>query len=500
MTSARSSRAVLLCAVAALVTAAPASAQTEPTTAFAADASQTGVISLLFWGAEGASVQYFERIGDRLRSLGKARAAAGAITTLKDATAWSCDRLERRFEARAALPNGTPVSGSYGVRTASCAQRFELAAPRRVEPGAKARIRVVDRWNIGGIRARLCITPPQAKPACRILEFQRAVAVATRRFRATTRGRWRVELRVRRHRVRTFVAVGGGTSVREIAPPTVLATGDSTMQGIDSFLSDELGDAATLRSDVRIGSAISRRSFWTDHATSQTKRLRQRVTVISVGSAFDAFPLPTPSGAKVDCCEEEWVLAYSQRVRTIMRTYLRGGRGRVFWLTPPLPRNPVRAKITTAINAAVLRAAEGLDGVTVTRVDLLFSPDGYREVVRYRGRDVRVRDSDGVHLTISGTAIMAQLLAPAIREALAMRFTTNSKLDRSTPNRPPRRLCYPGGDTSTRNRLLSHIVRQPASSAQRCSLVCRCEAMPRPTISRSYRPRRSAAWNRASSG
>jgi lysophospholipase L1-like esterase len=30
-----------------------------------------------------------------------------------------------------------------------------------------------------------------------------------------------------------------------------------------------------------------------------------------------------------------------------------------------------------------------------------------------------VRDSDGVHLNISGTAIMAQLLAPAIQEALA---------------------------------------------------------------------------------
>ena len=65
--------------------------------------------------------------------------------------------------------------------------------------------------------------------------------------------------------------------------------------------------------------------------------------------------------------------------------------------------------------------------MTVTRVDQLFSPDGtYADVIRYRGRDVRVRDSDGVHLNISGTAIMAQLLAHAIQEALAQTDPTVS--------------------------------------------------------------------------
>ncbi len=103
-----------------------------------------------------------------------------------------------------------------------------------------------------------------------------------------------------------------------------------------------------------------------------------------------------------------------------MQTYLRRGRGRVFWLTPPLPRDPVRLQITIPITLAIERAATGLAGVKVVRVDQLFAPDGvYTEVIRHRGRDVRVRDADGVHLNISGTAIMAQLLAPEIRRALA---------------------------------------------------------------------------------
>lgn len=406
------------CAAAAALLAAPAAAQ-EPATAFAADASRIGVISLLFWGAQGGEVEFFERVGDRRRRLGAARAAPGAVTRLADATPWSCVRLRRRFEARVRLPGGSTATGAYGVHTVSCAQRFRLEAPRRVAPGGLARIRIVDRWRIGGIRPKLCVTPPGGRRACRTVAFARAVAVATRRFRATRHGRWRVELRVRDHRVRRLVAVGDAANVRRVTPPTVLATGDSTMQGVDSHLSDELVGRATVRSDVRLGSAISRTSLWTRLAAAQTRRLRQRVSVISVGAAFDGFPLPSPAGAKVECCGAPWALLYAERVRKIMRTYVRRGRARVFWLTPPLPRDPVRLEITNAITAAIEHAATGLDAVRVVRVDRLFSPAGtYTEFIRHRGRDVRVRDADGVHLNISGTAILAQLLAPEIRRAI----------------------------------------------------------------------------------
>ncbi len=416
------SRALVCCAIAALTVAAAsasASAQ-EPATAFAADATQPGVISLLFFGARGGEVRYFERIGDERKALGRARAQAGAVTTLKDATTWSCSRLERRFEARAALPDGTTATGEYGVRTPSCAQRFRVEAPTRIAPGRLARVRVLDRWNIGGIRPRLCITAPGGERTCRTVAFARAVAVATRRFRARTRGRWRVELRVRDHRLRRYVAVGGATKARTVSLPSVLATGDSTMQGIDGFLSDELVDDATLRSDIQLGSAISRGDFWATYATRQTKRHHQRVSVMSIGAAFDGFQLTGPAGEQVDCCGEPWISLYAARVRSIMLTYLRRGRGRVFWLTPPLPRDPVRLQITSAITVAIEGAAAGLPGVKVIRVDQLFAPAGvYTDVIRYRGRDVRVRDADGVHLNISGTAIMAQLLAPQIRRALA---------------------------------------------------------------------------------
>ena len=420
-TSSLTVRACLLaCAAAMLAIAPPAPAQTAATTALAADATQRGVISLLFGGAGGSPVQFYERIGDRLKPLGSAQSAANSVTVLKDATTWSCDRLERTFEAQATRPDGSRATGTFNVRTSSCAQRFRLEAPARVATGGLIRVRVLDRWKTGGIATRLCVTPPGAQRRCKALPFARAVGAATRTFRAKAKGRWRIELRVRDRRLRDSVTVGGGRIAAETPLPTVLATGDSTMQGIDGFLEEELGEVANVRSDVRIGTGITRGNYWLPHSKSQVKRHRQPITVISLGGALDAFPMVLPGGgAPVECCGAAWISEYGRRVRTMMLTYLRGGRGRVFWLTPPLPRDATRARVNTAVYEGIQRGAAGLAGVTVPRVDKFFSPNGYTETIRYRGNTVRVRADDGIHLSVSGTSIAAQILAPAIRQALA---------------------------------------------------------------------------------
>ena len=54
--------------------------------------------------------------------------------------------------------------------------------------------------------------------------------------------------------------------------------------------------------------------------------------------------------------------------------------------------------------------------MTVLRADLIFSPNGYRDVMRYRGAKVRVREPDGVHLNVAGTAIAATAIARVLGE------------------------------------------------------------------------------------
>ena len=422
-------RRVALAAIAAVAcggvahAAAPKAPPVDPCAApsdsnyLVADATKPGMVDLVFYNAKGARVVFFECVGDRLKRLGAKRAADAATPTFfEDAATWSCDRLARRFAAVAVLPDGQIAFGSYSVRTASCKSRFALTAPQHMKPGAKSRVRVVDRWGIGGIRPQLCIGPMGA-PRCKTLAFPHAVTVASRRFQASERGRWRVELRVRRERIRAGFDVGGEGGAKQEPLPIVLATGDSTMQGIDNFLADELAGWANVRSDVRPGSGISRGVYWEWHAKSQTKRLRQRVTVMSVGAASDGMPIPSALGVLQPCCGEPWIEQYANRVRAMMQTFLRNGHSRVVWLTPPEPRFGPRANITQAVNVAVVNAADGLDGVKILRIDLMFSPNGYSDVMTYRGREVRVRESDGVHLNVTGTAIAAKAVAQAIRDA-----------------------------------------------------------------------------------
>ncbi|MEA2156063.1 MAG: uncharacterized protein QOE11_2203 [Solirubrobacteraceae bacterium] len=380
---------------------------------FAADTTEAGVISLDFFGAKGAPVVFYERVGDRRVRLGTRSSPPDTATTFKDAVTWRCARLFRRFEATSTLPDGTHATGAYSIRTPSCATRLGLTVPRRLAPGTRGAIRVADRWGNGGVSPQLCITPPHRAPDCTTLRLRRAITVATRPFRATQRGRWRVELRIRGHRVRRAIIVGAGAA--SAPPPTVLATGDSMMQGIDSFLADELGDSATVRSDVHPGTGISKPDGpWAKLPATQVRRLHPAATVIAIG-AVDGFPLPAADGSatEVECCGAGWIAAYTLRVRAIMLIYRRKGRGRVIWLTLPLPKG--RRDIADAVNASIVAAAAGLKRVTVLRMDQLFTPDGFREVMPYRGRDVRVRAADGIHLNVAGTAIAAKVVAAELR-------------------------------------------------------------------------------------
>lgn len=418
-------RCFALAALLAVLLATPARAQAPalppppatgcdvgPITNFlAADATQAGVINLVFFGAQGTTVEFFECVDGRLRPLGALAAPPDRGTELLEATTWDCARASRSFVARAMLPDGRLAAGAYAVRTGSCATRFELRVPRRVAEGAVARVRVLDRWGIGDFKPRLCIAPPRGDRLCSVVGFKKAVTIRTRRFRARMDGRWRLELRVGKHRVRRTVTVGSGAAAKP--PPVVLATGDSTMQGVDNFLADELGDAGNVRSDIRVGTGISK-SDWQAIAAGQVERYKPRFTVMSLG-VNEGFGMTTPAGASVVCCDEAWLAEYVRRVRAIMATYRRKGAGRVLWLTLPLPRGGPLTATIIAVNGAIVRAASGMENVRVLRMDSLFTPDGFAEVIRYRGRYIRVRTADGIHLNVSGTAIAASVIAAAIK-------------------------------------------------------------------------------------
>lgn len=428
-------------AVALLATLGPGVAAAQaPGVFLVADATETGVVNLALLATPDSYVEVGERVGERIRPIAQLAVPSVGAAMFPRAALWRCDRLTRRFTALATFPDGTSGRSEFGVRTPSCRRRLAVTAPRTARPGRSVAVKLFDRWRTGGIAPTVCVTAPGGRPACRAADVPRGRSTARRSFRPREEGRWRLEVRLAGFVTRRTVRVGEGLRPRKPRGPSlpvVLATGDSTLQGIDSFLAELVSGAARVRSDVAVGTGISRPNGrnWLAHARAQVAKVRPRATVISLG-AIDAFPLPV-GARKVECCGEQWIAEYTRRVRIMMRTYAQDGAAPVLWLKLPAPKGAERAASFAAVNAAIERAATGLPAVRLVRLDDVFTPGGiYRTFLRRNGRRVRVRNADGVHLTVPGTKIAAGEVLRALREAGAVRPAATGRQRRMWPGLP----------------------------------------------------------------
>ena len=105
-----------------------------------------------------------------------------------------------------------------------------------------------------------------------------------------------------------------------------------------------------------------------------------------------------------------------------MRSYLRGGRSMVYWLTLPTPRSEGFGRVYRAVNAAIRRAGKRVgEGVRVIDLVPVFTPGGrFRQNVTFRGRTVSARQPDGVHLSTAGASIAATLVIDRLRADRAL--------------------------------------------------------------------------------
>ncbi|HEY0343821.1 MAG TPA: hypothetical protein VGC59_04200 [Solirubrobacteraceae bacterium] len=230
------------------------------------------------------------------------------------------------------------------------------------------------------------------------------------------------------------VPPSGAASVATGAPPRpafargaglrLLATGDSMIQIVDDDLKSRLdGRAAAVRSDARIGTGISKLAQlnWIRTARGQARGFKPDVTVMFLG-ANDGFPMRTPAGRRVECCGGGWVREYSRRAASMMGFYVRGGRSLVYWLTLPTPRRGDFARVYSAVNVAISRAAARVgDRARVIDLVPVFTPGGrFRDTITFRGRTVSARQEDGVHLSPAGASIAATLVIDRLRADRAL--------------------------------------------------------------------------------
>ena len=208
-------------------------------------------------------------------------------------------------------------------------------------------------------------------------------------------------------------AIAPSPAAAQSDPPRVLATGDSMIQIVDSYLEQMLGARAELRSDAHVSTGLAKPWMldWPKYARKQARRLKPGAVVMVIG-ANDGYSL---DGAA--CCGSAWVDEYAERARAVMRAFGRRGQTRVYWLLLPAAREGFFRKLFPAVNDALVKAAVGLEQ-NVRIVDLVkaFTPGGrYRARMKIKGRRVRVRQSDGVHLTNEGAAHVARLVIREMR-------------------------------------------------------------------------------------
>lgn len=277
-------------------------------------------------------------------------------------------------------------------------------------------MRVRDRWRSGGLRVRVCVTPPGGTVQC-ASKVTEAGGRPLRRTELTPRpGLW------------TFGATGAGgarvTRTVWVRPAhrklRLLAAGDSEMQLVDTFIGQRLRNRGVrVTSDARPSTGMSNTFFfdWVRHARALAHEQRPDVTVMFLG-ANDGFPLPRVSGrGRVSCCSHAWSRAYAARVGRTMGSFLRRSRGRVYWFLLPMARGRQAARYFHAVNEGIRIAAARRPGrVRLIDAPAVFTPDGvWRREMTWRGRATVVRAPDGYHLSTAGSRIAAQLVVRALR-------------------------------------------------------------------------------------
>jgi hypothetical protein len=195
----------------------------------------------------------------------------------------------------------------------------------------------------------------------------------------------------------------------------LLATGDSMIQVTDDILRDRLGAHRRVTDEAHVSTGISKAGVfglnWMHHAATQARSIHPDATVVWIGPN-EGFPIDG-----VSCCGPAWVKGYADRARSMMRSYRRGGRAVVYWLTLPIPRSDKLARVLRAVNRAIVRAARSAgSGVHLIDMRRVFTPHGhFQQRACYRGRCFSARQPDGVHLSLAGSRVAADIVVRRLR-------------------------------------------------------------------------------------
>lgn len=218
------------------------------------------------------------------------------------------------------------------------------------------------------------------------------------------------------------------TSTTTILPPRRVPTaedplrvammGDSIMgqisAGLIRLLAGDPRVVVTPRFEVSTGLARPDRLDWPTYLSEQLPAIGAEVVFLSFGGNDDQ-DMQGPDGAHLPLLTPEWRAEYARRVGLAMDVAAQGDRT-VVWLGLPA-EEPARLNgAKDVMNAIAIEQAALRPRVEYLDVGAVLTPAGaYTDViVNPDGSTTRVREGDGVHLSVAGGDVLAPWLLGAI--------------------------------------------------------------------------------------
>ncbi len=194
-------------------------------------------------------------------------------------------------------------------------------------------------------------------------------------------------------------------------PLRLLVAGDSLTEYIGPMVADEATRAGPSRAytDTHYGTGIVRPDFvdWSVVAGQEEREYHPNAVFVFMGGN-DNQNMVAADGHVIYTHTPAWTREYQRRVEIVMRTWLKGGARRVYWLAMPPARQESWSQTNAQINVALRRAAAQVPGAEYLNLLGPVTNHGkYADFVMVNGQPTLVRTPDGIHLNTTGSQIVA---------------------------------------------------------------------------------------------